>query len=72
MIRKFLLPAVAVLLAVAATPAMGATRVIAGAEDNNEEGDHSVYAIGLWGDLPYSDEQALVGVPNLIPDMNSQ
>ena len=46
-IRKFLLPAVAVLLAVAATPAMGATRVIAGAEDNNEEGDYSVYAIGL-------------------------
>ena len=30
------------------------------------------YAIGLWGDLPYSDEQALVGVPNLIADMNRQ
>jgi len=28
------------------------------------------YAIGLWGDLPYSDVQALVGVPNLIADMN--
>jgi hypothetical protein len=30
------------------------------------------YAIGLWGDLPYSDEQATVGVPNLIVDMNEQ
>jgi hypothetical protein len=29
------------------------------------------YAIGLWGDLPYSDEQAAV-LPNLIADMNSQ
>jgi hypothetical protein len=30
------------------------------------------YAIGLWGDLPYNDVQAQVGVPNLIADMNSQ
>lgn len=30
------------------------------------------YVIGLWGDLPYSDLQATVGVPNLIADMNSQ
>ena len=34
------------------------------------------YAIGLWGDLPYttatSDVQATIGVPNLIADMNSQ
>lgn len=30
------------------------------------------FAIGLWGDLPYSDLQAQVGVPNLIADMNSQ
>jgi hypothetical protein len=30
------------------------------------------YAIGLWGDLPYSDVQATTGVPNLIADMNSQ
>jgi hypothetical protein len=28
------------------------------------------YAIGLWGDLPYSDLQATTGVPNLIADMN--
>jgi len=29
------------------------------------------YAIGLWGDLPYSASQAAV-IPNLIADMNSQ
>jgi hypothetical protein len=28
------------------------------------------YTIGLWGDLPYGDLQATVGVPNLIADMN--
>src|SRR5207247_8214321 len=37
----------------------------------NNEGNTS-YAIGLWGDLPYSDVQAITGVPNLIADMNSQ
>jgi len=26
----------------------------------------------MWGDLPYSDLQATVGVPNLIADMNRQ
>jgi len=36
------------------------------------EDDDSSYAIGLWGDLPYSDVQATTGVPNLIADMNSQ
>jgi hypothetical protein len=30
------------------------------------------YTVGLWGDLPYSEMQANVGVPNLIADMNSQ
>ena len=38
-----------------------------------ERGDaNTEYAIGLWGDVPYSDAQALVGVPNMIDDMNSQ
>jgi hypothetical protein len=40
-------------------------------EDDEAEG-RGTYAIGLWGDLPYSDLQAIVGVPNLIADMNSQ
>jgi hypothetical protein len=30
------------------------------------------YAIGLWGDLPYSERQRTVGVPKLIADMNRQ
>ncbi len=41
------------------------------AHGDDEVGNES-YAIGLWGDLPYSDTQALTGVPNLIADMNSQ
>src|SRR5262245_439349 len=40
--------------------------------DNDREDANSAYAIGLWGDLPYSEIQATVGVPNLIADMNSQ
>jgi hypothetical protein len=28
------------------------------------------YSIGLWGDVPYSEDQQAVGVPNLIADMN--
>jgi hypothetical protein len=38
----------------------------------DEDQGHDVYAIGLWGDFPYSDVQAITGVPNLIADMNSQ
>jgi hypothetical protein len=40
--------------------------------DNAVREGSSPYAIGLWGDLPYSDEQATTGVPNLIADMNAQ
>jgi hypothetical protein len=41
-------------------------------DDDRDEGhERHAYAIGLWGDLPYSDTQALVGVPNLIADMNA-
>ena len=32
----------------------------------------SPYAVGLWGDLPYSPAQEQIGVPNLIADMNAQ
>jgi len=38
--------------------------------DDDDEGRRP-YAIGLWGDLPYSPLQATVGVPNLIADMNA-
>ncbi len=39
--------------------------------DDDRRNDDA-YAIGLWGDLPYSPAQATVGVPNLIADMNAQ
>jgi hypothetical protein len=39
-------------------------------ESRERDNDRDPYAIGLWGDLPYSDLQATVGVPNLIADMN--
>src|SRR5262249_44428874 len=44
--------------------------VSAWAQDDNDQGGGS-YAIGLWGDLPYSAVQA-AAVPNVIADMNSQ
>jgi hypothetical protein len=54
-----------------------ATAIAQGLQSRNDDGlgdgnDRGQYAIGLWGDLPYSDVQALTGVPNLIADMNKQ
>jgi hypothetical protein len=44
-----------------------------GQESGDEERQgHGAYAIGLWGDLPYSPTQATVGVPKLIASMNRQ
>ena len=58
--------AISVLVAAAISPANADDR--GGARDDNEK---DTYAIGLWGDLPYSDVQA-AAIPNLIVDMNSQ
>ena len=41
-------------------------------DEIDDGGRNAPYAIGLWGDMPYSDAQALTGVPNLIADMNRQ
>src|SRR5262245_8169744 len=41
-------------------------------DDDDHDDGRGAYAIGLWGDMPYSDLQALTGVPNLIADMNRQ
>lgn len=71
------------LLARLAQPMLAATLVLGltvsacasahGQRDDDGHGDdNDTYAIGLWGDLPYSAAQASVGVPNLITDMNSQ
>ena len=66
-VRTFVAQALALLLAVAT----GVGAVHAHDRDDDEDGVDS-YAIGLWGDMPYSDVQAQIGVPNLIADMNSQ
>jgi len=68
--RNVFVLAMAVLVLTATTIAQGTqSRGTDGRDDGN--GPHK-YAIGLWGDLPYSDVQALTGVPNLIADMNAQ
>ncbi len=56
------------ILLVAATTACAPNRF--GGDDDRDDDERRSYAIGLWGDLPYSDVQALTGVPNLIADMN--
>jgi hypothetical protein len=67
-IRRLLMPAVVVLLATTVMVVIAA----GGDDPQGEQGGRRMYAIGLWGDMPYSDGQALMGVPNLIADMNSQ
>jgi len=65
------LPAVAVLIAAAITTGLAADGRFDGRDDDRDDHEgRGEYAIGLWGDLPYSDLQATVGVPNLIADMN--
>ena len=67
--KKLPLYALALLVLAGGAGLMGAGRL--DDSQGNNEGNTS-YAIGLWGDLPYSDVQAITGVPNLIADMNSQ
>jgi hypothetical protein len=61
-----------VLWLVAALAAAGFTAGIAAGGSGSTNNKTFEYAIGLWGDVPYSDTQALTGVPNLIADMNAQ
>ena len=61
------------LSAIGALIAFAGTSIVLADDDSDDgHGRNAPYAIGLWGDLPYSDVQALVGVPNLIADMNRQ
>ena len=51
-----------------------ASAAVVAADDGsgkNDDKSNDSYAIGLWGDLPYSDAQA-AALPNLIADMNDQ
>ena len=71
-LRKICLLAVTVPLLVSSAISLAT----AGENENKTEKSSisltEIYSIGLWGDLPYSDVQAQVGVPNLIADMNAQ
>jgi hypothetical protein len=73
--RRFLIPSLAALLAAVITGGLAmaarSNHSYSNADQQGSRGTHP-YAIGLWGDLPYSTTQATVGVPNLIADMNSQ
>ncbi len=65
--RNHLFPLLAALLAAAATAAV-ATAI----DGPRFGGGQLVQEIGLWGDVPYSDHQQTVGVPNLLDDMDLQ
>jgi hypothetical protein len=67
-LRTIFLPTLTILIAVA----FAALAAAEDRDDGNDDDEREGYAIGLWGDLPYSDVQALTGVPNLIADMNRQ
>jgi len=63
--RKLFWPTLAVLIA----GSIAAGLAVGGSGETNKK--NFEYAVGLWGDLPYNDEQVTTGVPNLIADMNS-
>ncbi len=62
--RRFLVPIVLATLAAALTAGLA----LAGKGNGNDRTFE--YAIGLWGDLPYSAAQETTGLPSLIADMN--
>ena len=62
--RRFFWP----IAAAAAIAALGAGLAVGGNGKSNR--DNFQYAIGLWGDLPYSAVQETQGLPNLLADMN--
>ena len=70
MLRRLLVPTAAALLAagITAAVAVGQHRTT----HHTRTSGQKAFAVGLWGDLPYSTLQATVGVPNLIADMNRQ
>ncbi len=71
-LRSWLSASVAGLMLTAIMTGLATGDGFHGQDDDDRDDGHRVYAIGVWGDLPYSDVQALTGVPNLIADMNKQ
>jgi hypothetical protein len=58
------------LIVVVATVVVATTGLASAAKVKTSDKQPLQYAIGLWGDLPYSAAQADPGIPNLIADMN--
>jgi hypothetical protein len=71
-IRKVFFSGIAVVLFAGITTTIATTQDFEDRDGDDERDGRRTYAIGLWGDLPYSDLQATAGVPNLIADMNRQ
>jgi hypothetical protein len=70
--RKLLMPMLAAAMAAAVTAGLASGGQLGSKDDGGLNRQDSQYAIGLWGDLPYSITQATTGVPDLIADMNRQ
>jgi hypothetical protein len=70
--RKVLIPLLVAAVAAAVTAGLAAGGGLDFGNDGRTNHKDFEYAIGLWGDLPYSDLQATTGVPNLIADLNRQ
>jgi hypothetical protein len=71
---KLFLAPLAVLIIAAITTGLAAHGAFQGQDDgrdHDERDGRGAYAIGLWGDLPYSPIHVISGVPNLIADMNA-
>jgi hypothetical protein len=64
-------PGRALVLILAAFAAVALAASVATGDEGKRNNKTFEYTVGLWGDLPYSDTQALTGVPNLIADMNN-
>ena len=65
--RRLYVPVLAAMLTASITAGMALGSGWHGGHEKGQQG----YAIGLWGDLPYSDVQATAGVPNLITDIKA-
>jgi hypothetical protein len=59
------------LTAVAAAAVAAAVASLAVGDSGKSNLTEFQYAIGLWGDLPYSTEQENTGIPNLLADLNA-
>jgi len=65
--RSRLLPLLAALIT---STAVAGIAVADRDDDRDDRSSKKGFSLGLWGDMPYSDQQETTGVPNLVADMN--